>query len=41
MRYPVNLMWKQNHAISALAMEFRQFVIDGVPKSYFKGTADK
>lgn len=41
MRYPVSLIWKQDHAISALAMEFRRFVIDGVPQSYFKETAEK
>ncbi|MGI6033969.1 MAG: LysR family transcriptional regulator [Coriobacteriales bacterium] len=36
MRYPVNLIWKKDHVISSLAMEFRQFIVDNVPKDYFR-----
>jgi DNA-binding transcriptional LysR family regulator len=36
MRYPVNLIWKKDRIISSLAMEFRQFIIDNVPKDYFR-----
>ena len=35
MRYPVDLAWHTGRVISPLALEFKDFIRDNVPKGYF------
>lgn len=37
MRYPVDLIWHKDRAISPLASEFRKFVLENIPSTFFRG----
>lgn len=37
MRYPVDLVWHKDRAISPLASDFRKFVLESIPATFFRG----
>ena len=36
MLYPIDLVWVEARAMSQLASDFRNFIIDNIPENYFK-----
>lgn len=38
LRYPVDLIWCKDRAISPLASEFRKFVLENIPTSFFRNS---